>query len=193
MSIVSQAEFARLHGVSRKTVTTWKSRNLLVLQEDGIDVEASNAKLKNLRKGALPVTSTVTREGNSVTQVGASQAVTISARDDETPAQAAERIALSVAPHSFEEARRIKENYLALLNQLEYDKQSGAVVAVADVAATVGSSYARVRTKLLAIPAEQAPRLHRLKSVPEVEDALHAMLTAALEELTRGSSGSAGG
>lgn len=193
MSTVTQAEFARLHGVSRKTVTTWKSRNLLVFEGEGVDVEASNARIKNLRKGALPVTSVVTQEGNGVTHGAEADEVTIKARDDETPAQAAERIALSVAPHGFEEARRIKENYLAFLNQLEYDKQSGAVVAVADVSSTVGASYARVRTKLLAIPAEQAPRLHRLKTIPEVQDALHGMITAALEELTRGSPGAAGG
>ena len=106
------------------------------------------------------------------------------AEGDETPAQAAERIVLSGAPYDRIEAERIKENYLALLRQLEYDQKSGAVVAVADVAGAVGKQFARLRTRLLAIPAEQAPRLHRLKTVPEVQDALQDTITEALEELS---------
>ena len=82
-------------------------------------------------------------------------------------------------------ARRVKENYLALLNQLEYDQKAGAVVWVSDVAKAVGDEYAKVRTRLLAIPAEQAPRLHRLKTVTQVQDALQEIITEALEELTR--------
>ncbi|WP_219847338.1 hypothetical protein [Burkholderia multivorans] len=85
----------------------------------------------------------------------------------------------------FDEARRVKENYLALQAQLEYDRDAGLVVAVADVAKAVGEEYAKVRTRLLAIPAEHAPRIHRLKTVIEVQDALHEIIVEALEELTR--------
>jgi hypothetical protein len=85
---------------------------------------------------------------------------------------------------TIEEARRVKENYLALLGRLEYDHKSGAVVLVSDVAAAVGKQYAKVRTRLLSIPAEQAPRIHRLKTVTEVQDALQELITDALEELT---------
>jgi len=65
----------------------------------------------------------------------------------------------------------------------EYDQKSGAVVLVADVAAAVGKEYSQVRTRLLAIPAEQAPRIHRLKTVTEVQDVLQELITEALEEL----------
>ena len=90
------------------------------------------------------------------------------------------------ADMSIDEAKRIKENYLALLNQLEYDTKSGLVVLVSEVASAVGAEYAKVRTKLLAIPAEQAPRINRLKTVTEVQDALQELITEALEELTHG-------
>jgi hypothetical protein len=89
------------------------------------------------------------------------------------------------ATHSHAEAERIKENYLALLRQLEYDTKSGTVVLVPDVARVIGEEYARVRSRLLAIPAEQAPGLHRLKTVAEMEGALREIITEALEELTR--------
>ncbi|RJF81663.1 hypothetical protein D3877_16195 [Azospirillum cavernae] len=109
----------------------------------------------------------------------------------ETPEQAAERIVTSTgATMTQAEAERVKENYLALLRQLEYDVKSGAVVPVVEVAQSVGSEYAKVRTRLLAIPAEQAPRLHRCKTVVEVQEALRSIITEALEELTRdGASG----
>lgn len=50
---MNQADFARLHDVSRKTVTLWKSRGWLVMNGDEVDVDASNENIKNYRK---PVT-----------------------------------------------------------------------------------------------------------------------------------------
>ncbi|MFW5406257.1 hypothetical protein [Pectobacterium carotovorum] len=47
---MNQSDFAKLHGVSRKTVTAWKARGWLVLAGDDIDVEASNANLERYRK-----------------------------------------------------------------------------------------------------------------------------------------------
>ncbi len=45
-NFVSQAEFARARGVSRKTVTGWKQKGLLVLDGEGrIDVEATEWNL----------------------------------------------------------------------------------------------------------------------------------------------------
>lgn len=53
-----------------------------------------------------------------------------SARDDETPEQAAERIVLTMAPFRLIEAERIKENFLALLKKLEYEQKQGQLVDV---------------------------------------------------------------
>jgi phage terminase small subunit/phage terminase Nu1 subunit (DNA packaging protein) len=44
-AIVSQAEFARAHGVSRKTVTKWKAEGRLVLAGGEVDVAATDARL----------------------------------------------------------------------------------------------------------------------------------------------------
>ncbi len=82
------------------------------------------------------------------------------------------------------EAIQMKENYNALLKQLEYDKESGLVVMAEDVLKEVGEEYAKVRTRLLAIPSEQAPRIQRLKTVAEVQSVLQDIITEALEELT---------
>jgi phage terminase Nu1 subunit (DNA packaging protein) len=185
---MNQSEFATLHGVSRKTVTKWKERGWLVFAGDEVDVDASNANLKKYRRdGVAPVTRTA--EGNkrgNKPRAAAAPADEVTIRPGESAETAAERILVATgAEMDFDEARRVKENYLALLNQLEYDQKAGAVVAVADVARAVGEEYAKVRTRLLSIPAEQAPQIQRCKTVIEVQDMLHTIIVEALEELTR--------
>ncbi|MCA8026491.1 hypothetical protein [Burkholderia cepacia] len=189
---MNQSEFAALHGVSRKTVTKWKERGWLVFAGDEVNVEESNKLLKRYRRdGAPAVTQDVTQEakGNkrkTVTQ--AASEVTLGA--GESAEAAAERILTgAVELLSFDEARRFKENYLGLMAQLEYDRDSGLVVDVSEVAKTVGAEYAKVRTRLLSIPAEQAPRLHRCKTPAELQDMLQEVITEALEELTRDGAG----
>jgi hypothetical protein len=104
----------------------------------------------------------------------------------ETPAAAAERIVADGATLlDIADAEKLKENYLARLKQLEYDIKSGAVVPAADVERIVGEEYAAVRTRLLAIPAEHAPRIHRCKTVAEVQDVLMSVVVQALEHLVR--------
>lgn len=188
MTLMKQSGFAALHGVSRKTVTKWKEKGWLVFQADQVDVDASNARLKKYRTAGAeveekPVTPGISgnKSGNKIKPV-----TPIAIEPNETIDQAVGRIMLATgADWDIEEAKRVKENYLALLNQLKYDIESGLVVMAADVARVVGEEYAKVRTRLLAIPAEQAPRLHRLKSVTEMQDALQELITEALEELTK--------
>lgn len=49
MTTMSQADYARRHGVSRKTATMWKKDGLIVLTEEGVDVEASDERLRKYR------------------------------------------------------------------------------------------------------------------------------------------------
>ncbi|HEV2594133.1 MAG TPA: hypothetical protein VGU01_02900 [Sphingomicrobium sp.] len=160
---------------------------------DEIDVGASNANLKRYRRDGTPaVTQSVTQaaKGNkpkTVTQ--AASEVTLAA--GESADDAAERILTgNVQLLDFDEARCFKENYLGLKAQLEYDRDSGQVIDVTEVAKAVGAEYAKVRTRLLSIPAEQAPRLHRCKTPAELQDILQEIITEALEELTRDGAGS---
>lgn len=184
MALLSMAKFGAMHGVVKQSVAQWKARGLLVIVDGKIDVEPSNANLKRLRLGGAPgATETDAKTDENVRQLTTDE--TPSIRAGESASRAAERILIATGMElTTDEARQMKENYLALLNQLEYDHKSGAVVLVSDVAAAVGKQYAKVRTRLLSIPAEQAPRIHRLKTVTEVQDALQELITDALEELT---------
>lgn len=82
------------------------------------------------------------------------------------------------------DAEKLKENMLARLRQLEFDQKAGSVVAVEDVARTVRDQYAKVRTRLLAIPSECATRLLQMKTAPEVQAVMQEAISDALEELT---------
>lgn len=180
MTLINQSGFAEMHSVSRKSVTGWKARGWLVMEGGLVNVEASNALLIKHRTGGIQSVTAPT-PGNAA---GNKQPVTVN--DGESVEQAARRALKSIDPGAtIDDAKLMKETYLGLLNQLEYDKESGLVVEAAEVAKAVGEEYAKVRTRLLSIPSEQAPRIHRLKTVTEVQDALQELITEALEELTK--------
>lgn len=131
MAFVKQSEFAELCGVTRQAVLKWKSENKLVMQGALVDVDASLAKLGRVRKGGAPVKAAESVQAST-------DVVEIDLQPGETLDQAAERLAggIDVDGTSFDEARRIKEVYLALLNRLEYEKKSGALIEL-DVARNV--------------------------------------------------------
>ncbi|QDD65548.1 hypothetical protein EJD96_15975 [Herbaspirillum seropedicae] len=139
MELLKQAGFATLHNVSRKTVTVWKDRGWLVMQGDMVDVEASNALLKKYRSAAVTQPEAGNSLGNTAgnkptAAPGNKPAVIVRPEqaDDETSEEAAGRyIDAHGAPWDRDEARRIKENYLALLNQLDYEEKSGKLVDLA--------------------------------------------------------------
>lgn len=187
MTLEKKSEFARRHGVSAARVSQWIKQGLLVLSAGKVDVEASSAKLAKYRDTTDGRATAGKKLKGDGLKAEALKPAPIAALEGETAQEAVERI-LSEGGSimTIEEAKRMKEEYLALLNRLEYDQKSGAVVAVAEVGKAVAEEYARVRTRLLAIPAERAPDVHRLKTVAEVQDVLHAAIVQALEELTYG-------
>ncbi|MDP8798306.1 RNA polymerase subunit sigma-70 [Serratia marcescens] len=189
---MNQSDFAKLHCVSRKTVTTWKARGWLVLAGDDIDVEASNANIERFRK-------TVTRPEKK--QAGNKQGNKTGNRSSgnksgnkndkdlaESPTKTVERM---IAEHgvtmTLDEARQMKGNFLALLTQLEYDIKSGQVLPYKDMIEAVGNEYARMRTRLIAIAPEHGPRLRVLASTTndaEFVQALQEVVYEAMEELS---------
>lgn len=81
------------------------------------------------------------------------------------------------------EAERIKENYAALLRQLEFERESGLVVEIEDVVVAVASEYAVVRNRLLGIGSKIAPTAAVLKSAEEIKAIIDEEVIAALNEL----------
>lgn len=68
--------------------------------------------------------------------------------------------------------------------EMENHQTRGLVVRTEDAIRITTEMLAKVRTRILAIPAEAAPGLHRCKSVAEVEADLRRRVIEALAELS---------
>ncbi|WP_295541059.1 hypothetical protein [uncultured Pseudacidovorax sp.] len=187
MTKVTKAEFARMQGVSKPAVGKWEKSGWIVLSEGKVDVEQTEAKLaryRNSKDGRATAAAQKSKPGASKPTPPASKpadgkpaaddgwktaesgarrkppAGEMAPRDDETPQQAAERIVRTLgADMGLEEAKRVKENYLALLNKLEYEEKDGALVSI-DVAKKILFEAARAaRDAWLNFPARIGPML----------------------------------
>ena len=121
---MNQSDFARLHGVSRKTVTMWKSRGWLIMSGDDIDVAASNAQLEKYRKS---VNRPDKQKTSAPEKKRAGQVLPAREPPEESDPSleglARDFLLENGAELSLDEARRVKENYLALLTKLEFQKK----------------------------------------------------------------------
>jgi hypothetical protein len=174
---MTQADFARHVGLTTGRISQLKKQGLIAMSDDGrVLVEETKWRLgdraPSYRGG---VTKRIDRTVSQPAPL-----------PDESPAEAAERIVVREggAPYDHAEAVRIKENYLALLRQLEFDLKSGAVVPIDVVIAVLVEQLARVRNKVLAIGVRVAPRAAVLRSAEEVKALLDTEIGQALEELT---------
>lgn len=185
---LSVREFARQARCDEKQVRRAIEKGLIPKGEDGklaaADVDGQWRKPN--RRGIAKIAADSAVKART-TESGAradKRRARVRIRDDETAEQAAERIMQQSALLPLAQALTLKENYLARHQQLSYDLKAGSVVLISEVADRVGAEYASVRKKLLAIPSERAPAVHRCKTVAEVEDLLRSVIVEALEGLT---------
>ncbi|HAZ4865585.1 TPA: RNA polymerase subunit sigma-70 [Escherichia coli] len=185
---MNQAEFAKLHGVSRKTVTAWKARGWLVLDGEDIDVNASNERIRRYRKTVTrakieqkgnALGNRVAPEGNTP---GNNEGNSIALYDYSPDVSKEARVEQFIASHgammTLDEARTMKENYFALLAKLEYDEKKGTLLPWKHMIDRVSSEYTRMRTRLVALAPEHGPRLRVLAGMTDDQG-----FTAALQEL----------
>jgi hypothetical protein len=169
MALIKQSEFADLCGVKRQAVHKWKQEGKLVMTGALVDVDASLALLGRVRKGGSPAKETLAAE----------KTIEIDLKPGESLDDAAARLVgdIDVNTTSFDEARRIKEVYLALLNRLDYAKKSGAVVELA-MAENILFECARAqRDSWLSWPSRISPLLAAELGIDEA-DRVTEFLTA---------------
>lgn len=127
---ISIREFARRESVSDTLVRKALKLNRLAALEDG----SLNPLLvgSNWREGNANSANRANQNANPVVRTSAkgSHAANPLPVDGETLEEEAARLLESggEASHDYAEALRRKENYLALLRQLEYEKKSGSLV-----------------------------------------------------------------
>ena len=159
--LMTQAAFAKLHGVTPMSVSRWRRKGWLQLVGKLVDVDASNALLERRP-----------RKRNGGVAKGLADNL---ATDD-----------LEAAPDwSLAEATRRKEAATARLRELEFDEKSGRLVALEDVGRAIREQLAILRNRLLRIPSECAPGLAQLKGPAAIEGALRDVLYGAMTELSQ--------
>lgn len=165
---MNQSDFAKLHGVSRKTVTMWKSRGWLIMSGDDIDVGASNAQLEKYRK-------TINRAGKDNTVVPIKKnLMPLPSKDkdaDEEGNPSLESIARELllengAELLLDEARRVKENYLALLTKLEFQQKDGQLIEMTVAEEVLFNAFRQQRDAWLNWPSRVAPLMAADLGVP---------------------------
>lgn len=165
---MNQSDFARLHGVSRKTVTMWKSRGWLVISGDDIDVNASNVLLEKYRKTInRPTSEKAASPAKKAAALASSQSATTGENDGASPESIAMNFILqNGAELSLDEARRIKENYLALLTKLEFQQKDGQLIDMTVAEEVLFNAFRQQRDAWLNWPSRVAPLMAADLDVP---------------------------
>lgn len=182
---ISIREFARRDGCSDKVVRRKiESGHLLALPDGKLDPALVGTGWR-ARPSKAPEPAGKSADTLKVSAPVSADLSAVSALDDETLDEAAERLAPSMLSQfaTKADAEKAKETYLALLRKLEYDEKSGEVVKVSEVARIVGAEYAKVRSKLMEIPSSVAPMAVLMKTPEEIRALIEKEVAHALEEL----------
>ena len=171
---VTQKEFAEICGVSKAAVTKWKSKGLLVFGENNlVNVAATQEKLENRpAKYRGGTAKTFSDSDNDFSEPD----------DFENDDSTLEEIDDDNISHA--EATRRKEVYLARCQKIKYEKEIGKLVDADAAAQVVANEYAKVRSKILAIPTRTATRLSVMKNPAEIKRYLDTEIAEVLNELT---------
>ena len=184
---VSQAEFARLRKVSRKTVTAWKKAGLVVLTAEGrVDV-AQSEKLLAERPSVYRGGKTTPREDNPPVDNPEDAAEANGNGNGDSALRLGDISVDQIAKAtgwSHAEAIKVKETFLALLRVQEYQQKAGELLPRAQNRLFIVDLLLRVRSRLLALPAAQAAPVHALKTVAEVRARLDDAVNDILSELS---------
>lgn len=164
---MNQSDFARLHGVSRKTVTMWKSRGWLIMSGDDIDVAASNAQLEKYRKSV----NRPDKQKTSAPEKKKADRLLPAREPPEESDSSLEGLARDFllengAELSLDEARRVKENYLALLTKLEFQQKDGQLIEMAAAEEVLFNASRQQRDAWLNWPSRVAPLMAADLGVP---------------------------
>lgn len=159
----TQAEFARLMGVNRSTVTrTWKQAGRLVMVGDLVDVEASRARIlatadlarSDVAERHAAERGAVVGQGVETVKVGAGDTAT--ARSEALPPTTP---AIDHIGNSYQAARAVKEKYAALSAKAEYERLIADLLPRQDVDQALDDLVATIRSGLENLPHRAAGQL----------------------------------
>lgn len=168
MTLVSQSEYARLHGVSRQAVHEWVAKGIVTLENGKIDTaqadEALREQLNPARSKALAAAQPAAVPPPSAPSAGP---------DPDTTT-------------SFHVAKTLQVKYDALRSKLKYEQDIGQLVPASDVERMLEALRALVSAALEQLPGELAARIadsstyaQRLHVAGELRDGVLGRMAAA--------------
>ncbi|HHH1655682.1 TPA: hypothetical protein ACPZS8_001918 [Yersinia enterocolitica] len=159
MSTMTQIDYAKHAGVDRKTVSRWiKAGKYIVLDGDLVNVEESDKAVATLRDSKDPRTKNASKKRPVK--------VTAADLDDSTDETIKEIMLANGVEWSREEASRVKENYLALLTKLEFEKEDGQLVELTAAEDILFSAFREQRDAWMNWPSRVAPLMAADLDVP---------------------------
>ena len=175
--LVNQSKFAEIIGVDRSYVTKLKKQDRLMVDDDGlIDVEAS---IQRIKETADPnrgdVVSRWKKDRNAQAPVMSSEPpeLTPELAEDESPEE-----------HSYQRARAKKEHFLAERARVDYLRDIGELVPIADMRAAVADVVTAFRQTLEQLPHRTGPELIG-KDLDGIRATLKQDIRAALSDMER--------
>lgn len=165
MGLVSVAEFAELHGVSKQAVGKWKAKGYLALREGKIDTERSDRVLEHAGLGrfkdAAPV---VDRQPTTDNQPDPGDNLVVAPRaaieiDDEAALEDFIENLLAGKYASIVVAATVKENALAARRLLEMRRMSGQLVELETAEKEFFKQARTMRDIWMAFPTRVGPLL----------------------------------
>ena len=169
MSVATRAEFARLMGVNKSTVTRWAEKGQIVLASGQVDVEASQQRLRDTG-GARPDVAERHAAGRGAAVPGPQPGARVGAGDTAPPAPD-ERVG-----NTYQAARAVKEKYAAMQAKLDYEKAVGNLIPKEDVDLALKTFATATRARLDTVADQLAPVLAPVADIAE----LHALLAEHL-------------
>lgn len=170
MTTVSQSEFARIIGVDRSYVTKLKKSGRLVLDADG-SVVVEDSK-KRIEETADPNRDDVVNRHRSQRE---------QPRDtsDET-----DQVDTEAQDHDYQRARAKKEHFLAERARIDYQREVGELVPIADMRQAVADVVTTFRQALEQLPYRTGPELVG-KDLDIIRATLKQDIHAALSDMER--------
>ena len=158
MTTMNQSQYAQHSGVDRKTIGRWiKAGRFIVMAGELINVEASDAALSKNRDGKDPRASNAKKK-NSIPKGDESV--------NEIEDEAKVIILTEGANLPREEAARVRENYMALLAKLQYEKDSGQTIELVAAEEVLFSAFRQQRDAWMNWPSRVAPLMAADMDVP---------------------------
>lgn len=187
MNRVTQAEFARLAGVNRSTVTRWLKAGRIQAAADGrIDPEAA-ARMRAATESPLPHHQARKVQFDEA-RTGAGQGQEPFAPPAASAAPAGETESLEGLGHQLKRATVDLQRHKAELAAMEVDKLAGTLVELAEVQYVLGDLGATLRGLLEGLPdrlaGEIAAHQGNVNAIHKsLEDAAREVLVAVSEQM----------